>query len=310
MITDAPLHEKSDALMDTNGNTLERPETYLSSILRRTHILSEHPSVPVSLPARLLPWLLFPLFVLAALLVERSFAPLPQTLDFHAFADTRSLASVPNFMDVVSNLAIIIPAIAGLGLTLNRSGVFTTLSERIFALVFFAALAVTAVGSTWYHLVPNNERLLFDRLPLALAFTAYIAWLIVERIRPHPAGSAMLLPWLITGPACALWWYASPTDDLRFYLLLYGTILTLAPWLMTLRTPYDLHGRHWAAYFVFVLAMICDRLDHIIHDLLGSSLSGHTLKHLLAGLAIFLLAGMLVQRNELTPNAENSDQSR
>ena len=263
--------------------------------------------MPVSLPVRLVPWLLFPLFVLAALLVERSFAPLPQALDYHAFADTRSLASVPNFMDVVSNLAIIIPAIAGLGLALSRGGVFFTLSERVFALIFFAALATTAVGSTWYHLAPNDERLLFDRLPLALAFTAYISWLIVERIRPHPGGIAMLLPWLATGPGCVLWWYAGPAgDDLRLYLLLYGTILTLAPWLMLLRTPYDLKSRHWAAYFAFVLAMICDRLDHVIHAALGGNLSGHTFKHLLAGVAVFLLAGMLAQRNEPPPITENS----
>jgi len=267
--------------------------------------------VPVSLPARLLPWLLFPLFVLAAFVVEHSFAPLPQSLDHHAFADARNLANVPNFMDVFSNLAMIIPAIAGLGLTLSRGGVFFTLSERAFALIFFAALAITAVGSTWYHLAPNDERLLFDRLPLALAFTAYISWLIVERIRPHPGGIAMLLPWLAAGPACALWWYAGPAgNDLRFYLLLYGTILTLAPWLMLLRTPYDLKGRHWAAYFAFVLALICDRLDHVIHALLGGHLSGHTLKHLLAGLAVFLLANMLAQRSEPSATAENLAQSR
>lgn len=126
--------------------------------------------------------------------------------------------------------------------------------------------------------------------------TCLIAWLLAERTWLRKSAISMLLPWIAVGPACVLWWYAgelSGNGDLRPYLVLYAFAFVVPPLLMRLPSPYNRHGTYWTAYLAFVLGMVFDRLDHAIYALLGGLVSGHTLKHLLMGFAIALLARML-----------------
>lgn len=257
--------------------------------------------MPVPLPARLAPWLLWPLYVAMAMLLDRNSAPFPQPDDFHAFADARAWLGIPNIVNVASNLAILVPALLGFGLVQRStagSG-FASAVERAFALVFFGALIATSLGSAWYHLAPDNDRLLADRLPIAFAFTTLVAWLLAERTRLRAGALTMLIPWLLVGPASVLWWYAGElhgTGDLRYYLLLYGFAFVVPPLLMSLASPYSRRNGYLWAYVAFALAMICDRLDHRIFAVLDGLVSGHTLKHLLIGVALACLVRMLGRR--------------
>lgn len=257
----------------------------------------------VQLPwlARFAPWLLFPLYAAVAMVIDPLTAPIAQDPAYHAFADARALGRIPNFADVASNLAILAPALAGLVLVqrVDAPMRFGSPAERAFALLFFAALVATALGSTWYHLAPDNDRLLLDRLPIGLAFTAFIAWLVAERTRPRGGGVALLLPWIAVGPASVLWWYAGElhgAGDLRPYLLLYVFVFVATPLLLSLPTAYSRARAYWWAYLAFALGMACDRLDHAIWIWLDGWISGHTIKHLLMGLALALLVRMLGRR--------------
>lgn len=257
--------------------------------------------MPIPPLARAAAWLLFPLYVAAALALEWLTGPIAQDPSYHGFADSRGLLGIPNFADVASNLAILIPALMGFSLAFrtNSGTRFSCAPERAFSLIFFGALIATALGSTWYHLAPDNDRLLLDRLPIGLAFTALVAWLLAERARLKRGAIAMLVPWLCIGPASVLWWYAGElhgVGDLRFYLLLYVFAFLVPPLLMRLPSSYSRSGAYWTAYFCFALGMACDRLDHRIFELLGGTVGGHTLKHLLMGLAIGLLVRMLARR--------------
>ncbi len=65
----------------------------------------------VAVPARL--WLLAAstlVFIVAAVLVPA----MPQPLSYHAFADCRTLWSVPNFFNVLSNLPFLVGGALGL----------------------------------------------------------------------------------------------------------------------------------------------------------------------------------------------------
>jgi hypothetical protein len=251
--------------------------------------------VHVPLFARLAPWLLFPLFAIAAFALHELTEAFPQPADFHHYADQRSAFGIPNFADVISNLAILVPAVAGLGLILHNPGGFGNAVERSFAMLFFIALVGVGLGSTSYHLSPDDARLLGDRLPIAIAFTTLIAWLLAERTWLRPAAATMLLPWIAVGPATVLWWYFQ-NGDLRFYLLLYVFAFTVPPLLMALPSPYSRRRGYWTAYICFALGMACDRLDHQIYTWLAGTVSGHTLKHLMMGLAIAALVSMLERR--------------
>lgn len=257
--------------------------------------------MPNPLLARIVPWLLLPLYVCITAIVVEFTAPIVQAPAHHAFADTRALLGIPNFADVASNLAILLPALAGFSQVCchKAHARFGSGFSRAFAWVFFASLIIVGTGSTWYHLAPDDHRLLFDRLPIALAFTSLIGWLLAERTWLRPAGAAMLLPWVLAGPAAVVWWYAGVAEgggDLRPYLVLYAFAFVVPPLLMRLPSPYNRRGAWWTAYLAFVAGMVCDRLDHQIFALLGGLVSGHTLKHLLMGVAIATLARMLFLR--------------
>ena len=106
----------------------------------------------------------------------------PQSLAYHHFADQRDVFGVQNFLDVVSNLGFLISGIAGLVVVLGRRAHFEFRSERWPYTVFFLGVVLTAVGSGYYHLAPDNESLFWDRLPMTIAFMGLVSSQIVDRI--------------------------------------------------------------------------------------------------------------------------------
>ena len=113
--------------------------------------------------------------------------PVPQPADYHQFADQRSFLNIPNFYNVVSNLAFVLSGGAGLTLLFRvyRSVIqktFRNKAECLPYLVLFLSVVATALGSIFYHWKPDNVSLLWDRLPLAIAITALLAATLVERV--------------------------------------------------------------------------------------------------------------------------------
>src|SRR5688572_14775950 len=94
--------------------------------------------------------------------------PFAQPLWYHDFADQRCLCGIPHALNVVSNLPFLIVGLWGLGFLLGPKAAsgraFQDPRECRAYLVFFAALALTGVGSAYYHADPTNDRLLWDRL--------------------------------------------------------------------------------------------------------------------------------------------------
>ena len=88
-----------------------------------------------------------------------------------------------------------------------------------------------------------------------------------------------------------LWiWYGSGKrdGDLRPYGLVQAVPLASVPLLLVL-FPGELDERRLAlALFSYLLAKVCEHLDHEIYAL-GELVSGHTLKHLLAAVSCFYL---------------------
>ncbi len=248
--------------------------------------------------------LLLPLCYLLALSIAMfSLAPIPQPIDYHDFADQREHFDLNNFADVSSNLALLAGGAFGLLMTL-RHGVFRTATERHLALTFFAAISLTSLGSTWYHLSPGTDRLFWDRLPLSLAFTALPAMLIAERISLDRASRLTLHAWVLFGPLCVLYWYQGElvgAGDLRPYFLLHVFMLLLPPALLLLRTPYSRGQLYVLAYVLFLVGMLGDWLDDPIFALTHGMISGHTIKHLLTGAATALV-GWTVGTRRVEPD--------
>jgi hypothetical protein len=231
--------------------------------------------------------------------------PVAQNLDYHAFADDRTILGVPNFRNVVSNILFLVAGLLGL-ITLLRPGAVgengpvATSVERWPMLVFFTGVLLTAFGSSYYHLAPGNDRLVWDRLPMTVAFMGLFAAMIGERIGVR-VGLWLLGPLVWLGFASVYSWHMSEergAGDLRLYgFVQFYPVLTipLMLWLFPAR-----YTRSWdviIAVLWYVLAKVLElgSVDHAIYNL-GHVVSGHALKHLASGMAAYWLYRMVSRR--------------
>ena len=224
--------------------------------------------------------------------------PIPQPLSYHNFADQRAWLGIPNFGDVTSNLPFAIVGIWGLIVMFTRGATkFVDERERWFYLVMFAALILTAFGSGYYHLAPDNARLVWDRIPIMMVFMALLATVIAERVTV-PVGLALFPVFEIVGVASVLYWRSSELHghgDLRFYaaVQVYAVLILL---LALLLPPKYTRGSDFAIIVGFyALAKIFEAADHQIFSL-GHVVSGHTLKHLAAAMAGYWILRMVKKR--------------
>jgi hypothetical protein len=167
--------------------------------------------------------------VLAAIAVFLFVPRIAQDQGYHSFADSRSIFGIPNFWNVVSNLAFAVVGIAGL--RQSRSAV---------GRVLFGGVLLTFFGSAYYHLALGDARLVWDRLPMTLVFMAFLCWLLDDE----------RLLWLLVavGIASILWWRV--TGDLRFYgVVQFVPLLVLIPALFTAPHREEL----WASAVFYVL---------------------------------------------------------
>ena len=240
--------------------------------------------------------------------------PIPLGPGYHDFTDRRIFLRIPNYLDVLSNIPFMIVGLWGLLWLLRRSSKpsFVMQQERIPYFVFFAGVALTGVGSFWYHMAPDNNRLPWDLLPMTCSFMSILASIIMERISVK-AGLRVLFPLLVLGVASVAYWYLTERQghgDYRFYLfvqffppLLIALIIAIFPARYT-GTQYLA-----VAFIFFVLAKLFEFFDKQIYSF-TRMISGHSLKHITAGVACYWILRMLQKRRALPGLGEDGkDQS-
>lgn len=234
---------------------------------------------------------------------------IPQPVEYHQFADQRIFFSIPNFLNVTSNLALLFVGVAGLVFLLQSPEklshtTFIQLSERWPYIFLFLSVTMTCFGSAYYHWVPDNARLLWDRLPIAIGIAALLAAALVERVSLKVG--LRLLPWLILlGIGSVLYWYWSEqvgAGNLNFYIVTQFYSLILIVMLGLLLPSRYTHGAvmYWVIG-LYGIAKIAESLDREIYAL-GGVISGHTLKHLFAALAAYWILIMLQKRSPVLEN--------
>lgn len=228
----------------------------------------------------------------AMLALFLSRAPIAQDLAYHNFADRRTFCGIPNMLDVASNIAFLIVGIAGVLFWRARRGQLAPSW-----LVLFAGTALVFFGSGYYHLAPRNATLLWDRLPMTIAFMGLFVALISEHVGPQ-LERYLLVPAVVIGLASAVWWHF--TDDLRWYLWVQFMPLVCIPFLLA-AFPGRYTHRMYLLYALgfYVLAKFAELWDREIYSLTGNLFSGHTLKHLLAAGGVLWILVMLKRRTPI-----------
>jgi len=208
--------------------------------------------------------------------------PMAQSLSFHSFADHRTLIGVPNFANVTSNLPFLFVGIWGF-VTLRR---FST-PRPIFLMytLLFTGVILTGLGSAYYHSNPNNDSLVWDRIPMTIVFMAFLSATVAELIGRR-LGARLLIPLVIVGIGSVLWWHYTEGlghGDLRLYYLVQFYPMLAIPLILWLY--YDPTHKPallclvWVVLW-YIVAKLLEHWDYPIYSLFG--ISGHTLKHIAA----------------------------
>jgi hypothetical protein len=237
--------------------------------------------------------------VAAAMLLPR----IPQPQSYHAFADQRRWLGIPNFGDVASNLLFALGGAWGLIFMFGQRGAerFIDPRERWAYVFVFLGLLLTAVGSSFYHLAPDNARLVWDRLSMTLAFMGLVSAMISERVGVR-AGLYLLPVLLLIGAGSViLWWHseARGAGDLRPYAAVQVYSVLVLPILLLLPPRYTRSWDFAVVFGFYVLAKGFEVADRQIFSIDQHTISGHTLKHLAAGAAGFWILGMLQKRKQI-----------
>jgi hypothetical protein len=220
--------------------------------------------------------------------------PIPQPQQYHNFADQRRLiAAVPNTLNVLSNAAFLIAGVTGLFL-MRRSGRFANALERWDTTVFFIGTILTSIGSTIYHLHPDDVTLVYDRGGMIVAFMAFLSMVIHERYD----GARWLLPLLVVlGGASICWWQIF--DDLRPYGWIQFFPIIAVVGIVALDRPR--HTREVTTLSIviasYALAKAFETFDRATYEATHKILSGHTLKHLIAAVAPLAIAIWVARRD-------------
>ena len=229
----------------------------------------------------------FPLFAgaLALILTAGAFAlpTIPQAQSYHRFADQAMSWGIPHAADVLSNLAFLLVGLYGV----FRRPRYTLGADILLGLVtFWVGIFLVAAGSAYYHWAPSDATLVWDRIPMSIAFMGVSFSLIVAQARLK----AYVLPYLgleLLGVTATL--YAHFWDDLRFYLMcqLFPLLLALSAAVRLRSLPIS-RDLLWA-FLAYTSAKLFEHYDRAVHELTSELVSGHTIKHLLAALGAFFV---------------------
>jgi len=206
--------------------------------------------------------------------------PIPQDLNYHSFADVRTLFSVPNFWNVFSNLPFLLVGIYALYQMLRLNAIALDGQMKKVYVFFFVGVSLVAFGSAYYHLEPNNHTLIWDRLPMVVAFMSLLT-----------IGISSVVYWVYTESV--------GEGDVRLYFFVqFFPMIVIPVLLLKFKSAYTLHQGYWYLIGAYILAKLFEYYDEPIYDILRF-ISGHSLKHIVASFGLFILVRTFIQRTKL-----------
>jgi hypothetical protein len=171
---------------------------------------------------------------------------------------------------------------------------------------FFVGVLFTGFASIYYHLSPGNGRLVFDRLAMTVIFMSFLSAIIGERISVW-AGLISFFPLILLGEASVFYWNVTErmgSGDLRLYAVVqYYTVVVIAVILVIFPGKIPRKGDIVIVFVLFAVSKICEISDGLILRA-GHLVSGHTMKHLFAAVAVYWVLRMIRKRENALPPRE------
>lgn len=263
--------------------------------------------------------------------------PIQQDINYHNFADQRILSvqhidiHIPNFLDVSSNLIFLFVGLYGIYKVFNIKHKFNWSY-----VAYFLGVIWTCFGSAYYHWNPNNNTLIWDRLPMSVVFMILLS-LILENDYPFFGKVITQILLVGIGMLSVLIW--GIYDDLRLYILVqFGSLIIsliivvrkmscyirsqlfdMQKYIFSNPTihynPNLVNNNHnnnnkyvvyntykylLYGFIYYILAKLCEYFDHGIYKYTFYLFSGHTIKHILAGMGAYYCGVYLLVRKDRT----------
>ncbi len=217
--------------------------------------------------------------------------PIAQNQDYHVFVDARKLFGIPNFFNVITNLPFALVGLLGMQVV---SSIKEKKLKHISLAICTGFLLVT-IGSGYYHLRPNNNTLVYDRIPIIIIVMSFFAFIIYYSISLKKGYEALIV-FNIIGVMSVIYWIMTEHKghgDLRWYgLVQFFPIVAIPVMLWLYNTTFKYWKQIAIIFLLFGIARISEIFDKEIYDLLNQTISGHSLKHLFmaaAGYEIIVL---------------------
>jgi hypothetical protein len=223
--------------------------------------------------------------------------PIPQDLQYHDFADKRKIAGIPNFWDVASNLPMFFIGLFGLAYSLRTYNDRDGLVAKSIPILLSIGIFTACFGSAYYHLAPDNQTLVWDRLPMTFMFMPLFALLVYDFVG-RKAGEWIFYIFIPFGVFSVFYWQYSESighGDLRPYAFVQFFPMLILPfiiWLFPKKVSYLSYIFHILGWYI--LAKIAEHFDHFLYNFTGFW-SGHTIKHLLACVSLYYIIKLLME---------------
>jgi hypothetical protein len=231
------------------------------------------------------------------IMVLAAMQPIPQPAAYHLFADHRTCLGVINCWNVLSNLPFLFIGLYGLWQVKKSAAPVTV--QYMYA-ILFTGIVLTGLGSAYYHHAPDNDSLVFDRLPMTIVFMSFFAATIAAWIN-RKAGTLLLLPLLMLGIGSVLWWHYTEQagqGDLRSYAFVQFYPMLIIPLIFFLfASPANNKGLYLLIGVMvwYGLAKLFEVLDAPVYNIL-KFVSGHSLKHIAAAVATWYIVLFYIRK--------------
>jgi hypothetical protein len=202
------------------------------------------------------------------------------------FADKRMFLGITNTLDVLSNFIFLVVGLLALKDIYKNRAKF---SKVIFYLANILAIAIiwTCFGSSYFHLDPNPQTLFWDRLPMTIGFASIVGLIIADRV--DEKWGTYFCEALILFGLYSIIGYRQGWLTLRPYIALqFGSIAFIAIIISVLKPKLISNKSLWTTIALYIVAKILELSDRIVLDSIHL-ISGHSLKHIFAGFAVYAI---------------------
>jgi hypothetical protein len=218
-------------------------------------------------------------------------APIAQDTMYHQFSDKNPFLGIPNALNVLSNLPFLVAGCLGLFCVIHIRNLNILYENKYAYITLFLGAALVSFGSAYYHLYPSNNTLVWDRLPMTIAFMGLIS-IITSEFISIKLGKVILIPLLLIGFLSVIYWHITEMNgngDLRPYIVVqFFPLIAIPIVISSFTSSFEKTDHYWWLLFTYVLAKLFEHFDLFIHDILVF-ISGHSLKHISAAIGLFIL---------------------